>query len=76
MGDVARSIPKINASLADYQAEYQPTTIEFEGKVFDQTISILIDPRERSNVWDSMLRISSSRITSEIFIFLDFMNMS
>jgi len=45
VGEVARSIPKINAALEDHQAEYQPTMIEFEGKVFDQTISILIDPR-------------------------------
>lgn len=44
MGEVARNIPKINASLEDHQAEYQPTMIEYEGKVFDRTISILIDP--------------------------------
>jgi len=45
MGKVARSIPKINVSLEDHQTEFQPTMVEFEGTVFDQTISILIDPR-------------------------------
>jgi len=29
--------------LEDHQAEFQPTMIEFEGKFFDQTISILVD---------------------------------
>eukprot|EP00253_Pinus_taeda_P023957 PITA_23957 len=45
VGDVARSLPKINASLEDIQAEFQPTMIEFEGKILDQAVSILIDPR-------------------------------
>lgn len=45
LGDVARSMPKINATLEDHQAEYQQTMIEFEGKIFSQTMSILIDLR-------------------------------
>ena len=45
VGEVARSIPKINVTLEDHQAKYQPTMIEFEGKIFDQTISILINLR-------------------------------
>ena len=44
VGDVARSIPRINAALEDRQADYQPTMIEFEGKIFDRTVSILVDP--------------------------------
>jgi len=43
VGEVASSIPKINVSLEDHQTEYQPTMVEFEGKIFDQTMSILID---------------------------------
>jgi len=43
MGEVARSIPKINVALEDHQAEFQPTMVEFEGKFFDHTISMLID---------------------------------
>eukprot|EP00253_Pinus_taeda_P021056 PITA_21056 len=45
VGDVAWSIPKINAALGDHQAEYQPTMVEFEGNIFYHTISVLIDPR-------------------------------
>lgn len=37
MGEVARNITKINTTLEDHQ-------VEFEGKVFDRSISILIDP--------------------------------
>eukprot|EP00253_Pinus_taeda_P020256 PITA_20256 len=31
VGDVAKSIPKINAALEDHQEKYQPTMVEFEG---------------------------------------------
>lgn len=44
MGDVARNIPRINASLEDCQADYQPTMIELEGKLCSQTVPILVDP--------------------------------
>eukprot|EP00253_Pinus_taeda_P031475 PITA_31475 len=44
VGDVARSMPKINAALEDRQADYQPTMIEFEGKIFDRAVSVLVDP--------------------------------
>eukprot|EP00253_Pinus_taeda_P019573 PITA_19573 len=44
VGDVARSMPRINAALEDRQADYQPTMIEFEGKNFDKTVSVLVDP--------------------------------
>lgn len=43
VGDVARAMPRINAALDDRQADYQPTMIEFEGKIFDRTVSILVD---------------------------------
>lgn len=45
MGDVARSLPIINAALEDHQVEFQPTMISFEGKILDQVVSILIDLR-------------------------------
>eukprot|EP00253_Pinus_taeda_P020750 PITA_20750 len=44
VGDVARSMPRINATLEDRQADYQPTMIEFEGKIFDKNVSVLVDP--------------------------------
>eukprot|EP00253_Pinus_taeda_P010631 PITA_10631 len=44
VGEVGRSVPRINAALEDRQAEYQPTMVEFEGKISNLPISILIDP--------------------------------
>eukprot|EP00253_Pinus_taeda_P002643 PITA_02643 len=44
VGKVGRSVPRINADLEDRKAEYQPTMVEFEGKISDLTISVLIDP--------------------------------
>eukprot|EP00253_Pinus_taeda_P004481 PITA_04481 len=44
VGEVGRSVPRINAALEDRQAEYQPTMVEFEGKISNLTISVLIDP--------------------------------
>eukprot|EP00253_Pinus_taeda_P002644 PITA_02644 len=44
VSEVGRSVPRINAALEDRQAEYQPTMVEFEGKISDLTISVLIDP--------------------------------
>ena len=44
VGDVARSIPRINAALDDRQAEYQSTMVEFEGKISNLSIAVLIDP--------------------------------
>jgi len=37
-------MPRINAALDDRQVEYQPTMVEFEGKISDLSIAILIDP--------------------------------
>eukprot|EP00253_Pinus_taeda_P001681 PITA_01681 len=36
VGDVARSMPKINVALEDRQADYQPTMIEFEVSYRDE----------------------------------------
>eukprot|EP00253_Pinus_taeda_P013617 PITA_13617 len=44
VGEVGRSIPRINAALEDRQVEYQPTMVEFEGNISNLTVSILIDP--------------------------------
>eukprot|EP00253_Pinus_taeda_P005217 PITA_05217 len=44
VGDVGRSMPRINAALDDRKAEYQPTMVEFEGKILNLSISVLIDP--------------------------------
>lgn len=44
VGNVGRSVPRINAALDDRQAEYQPTMVEFEGKILDFSITVLIDP--------------------------------
>eukprot|EP00253_Pinus_taeda_P013044 PITA_13044 len=44
VGEVARSMPRINAALDDRQAEYQPTIVEFEGKISNLSIAVLIDP--------------------------------
>eukprot|EP00253_Pinus_taeda_P023048 PITA_23048 len=44
VGEVGRSVPRINAALDDRQAEYQPAMVEFEGKISDLTITVLIDP--------------------------------
>eukprot|EP00253_Pinus_taeda_P008656 PITA_08656 len=43
VGDVGRSFPKINAALEDRQVEYQPSMVEFEGKLSDLTFIVLID---------------------------------
>eukprot|EP00253_Pinus_taeda_P030332 PITA_30332 len=44
VGEVGRSVPRIHATLDDRQVEYQPTMVEFEGKISDLTIAFLIDP--------------------------------
>ena len=37
-------MPRINTALDDRQAEYQPTMVEFEGKISNLSIAVLIDP--------------------------------
>eukprot|EP00253_Pinus_taeda_P035306 PITA_35306 len=41
---VSEHVPRINAALEDRQAEYQPAMVEFEGKISNLIISVLIDP--------------------------------
>eukprot|EP00253_Pinus_taeda_P010661 PITA_10661 len=38
------SVPRINTALDDRQAEYQPNMVEFEGKISNLSITVLIDP--------------------------------
>ena len=44
MGQVARVVPRIYASLEDRQADHQSTVVEVAGKIVEQSVSILIDP--------------------------------
>ena len=44
VSDVGQSLRKINATLEDRQAEYQPTMVEFEGKLLDLVVTVLVDP--------------------------------
>ena len=41
VGDLARTMPRLNAALENRQADYQTSMVEVEGKM---NISILIDP--------------------------------
>eukprot|EP00253_Pinus_taeda_P020664 PITA_20664 len=50
VGEVGRSVPRINVALEDRQAEYQPTMVEFEGKISNLIIIVLIDPATLSYV--------------------------
>jgi len=58
VGDVARNVPLINATQEDQQANYQPSMVELEGKIYDHPSSILIDP-------DANLSYVSPRIGDE-----------
>ena len=44
VGDLVRTMPKINAALENMQANYQTSMVEVEGKLNQIPISILIDP--------------------------------
>ena len=46
VGDLARTMPRINAALKNKQADYQTSMVEVEGKMNQTPISILIDPRD------------------------------
>jgi len=43
VGDVSRSMPRINATLDDHQVEFQPTMIECEGMIAKLPVSVLFD---------------------------------
>jgi len=44
VGDVARSMPKINVALDDHQEDFQPAMIKCEGMIAKQPVFILFDP--------------------------------
>jgi predicted aspartyl protease len=44
IGDIGKSIHRINAALDDRQTNHQSTIVEIEGKIHDRKVSILIDP--------------------------------
>ena len=44
VGQVPRTVPRIYAVLEDRQVDHQSTVVEVEGKVAEQSVSILIDP--------------------------------
>ena len=43
MGQVARAIPRIYATLEDHQEDHQSSVVEVAGKIVEKYISILID---------------------------------
>ena len=43
VGEVERSMTRINAALEDRQEYYQPIMIKLEGKLINQPVSILVD---------------------------------
>ena len=43
VGELARKIPRINATLENRQADYQTSIVEVEGKLNQIPISILVD---------------------------------
>ena len=42
VGDLARTMPRINVALKNREADYQTSMVEVEGKLNQTTISILI----------------------------------
>jgi hypothetical protein len=44
VGDMGRSVHRINVAIDGRQAYHQSTIVEAEGKIHDNHISILIDP--------------------------------
>jgi hypothetical protein len=44
MGDLGRSLHRINATIDGRQANHQSSVVDIRGKIHDTRISILIDP--------------------------------
>ena len=44
IGDLARTMPRINAALENRQPDYQTSMVEVEGMINQTPITILIDP--------------------------------
>ena len=55
MGQVARAVPRIYASLKDRQEYHQSTVVEVAGKIIEQSISILIDPLSSCSYTDPIV---------------------
>ena len=49
VGDLARTMSKINVALENRKADYQTSMVEVEGKLNQIPISILIDPGASSS---------------------------
>ena len=45
VGQVARTIPRVYATLEDHHTDHQSTVVEVEGRISKQYVSIWIDPR-------------------------------
>ena len=43
VGQVARAVPRIYATLEDFQEDHQSTVVEVAGNIVEQSVSILID---------------------------------
>ena len=44
VGELARSMPRINVALENRQADYQTSMVEVEGMINQTPVTILIDP--------------------------------
>ena len=44
VGQVARAVPRIYATLEDRQADHQSTMVEVASNIVEQSVSVLIDP--------------------------------
>ena len=66
VGDLARGIPRINASLENRHAEYQTSMVEVEGMMNHKPISILIDPGD-SLIYVSLALVEKSKLPVEKF---------
>ena len=49
MGQVERIVPRIYAALEDCQEDHQSTMVEVEGKIVEQSVFVLVDPRSTYN---------------------------
>ena len=45
MGKIGKSFHRINVALEDRQVDHQSAIVEIDGSIYNERISILIDPR-------------------------------
>ena len=63
VGQVARVVPRIYATLEDLQEDHQSTVVEVARKIAEQSVSILIDPGStRSYITPRVVEIFFLRI--------------